>query len=104
VNNSAVISNATVIEVDAAAIHAARDIVIGDGRITAITAHERRDFQQVMDAGGAFVCPGLIRRPRASTQPFTRLNTRNMATIGNAAPHWIRPTAQSYGPPSNGVG
>src|SRR5690242_4313972 len=58
--NSTLVSNAAVIDLDDASIRTGQNIVIHNGRINSISARTDGAFAQVIDAHGAFVCPGLI--------------------------------------------
>jgi len=57
---STLISNATVIDVDDGLAHERMRIAIRDGRIESISETATMRHAQMIDAGGAYVCPGLI--------------------------------------------
>jgi len=57
---STLISNATVVDVDAGLCCPGQNIEIQNDRIHSISAHVEREFDEIIDAAGAFVCPGLI--------------------------------------------
>ncbi len=57
---SMLISNATIVDVEAGRCYPDQNIEIQNGHVHSVFSQVEREFEEIIDATGTFVCPGLI--------------------------------------------